>query len=371
MNLTEIKTTHFRSLLLGMLRAAYPRQAQLDYGAVFGTCVARGQRLWREQLVPEFGVDKAPIFEKALWRARMRAETSIPWPLGYGYAFGAACHAIAGGKPEERAAAATNSALAMFLIGLFDHLLDKYPREFGDIGKLVSGNAIRLYTLERNLAGLAHNPEQVLAAGFVDLYRLYFERCHRLLGPEQNSPVAQLWYASLVRMHAAESASLNLRISKVPPTKALIEDSEAPGTASSWIVGLSACLGLNEAAVAQMEPFARNLNRLTRLVDSVVDVDDDIKQDLWGGLAVRLALNAKDQASADRIMMSVAEECVALLIELAEGPASQLKLQAGDPFTLMDVLWAYLWSGAGGETPGWQPPSVAELQAAAMSPAQT
>jgi hypothetical protein len=370
MNLADIQTAHFQPLLQGMLRAGYPRQAQIDYGVVFGTCVARGQRLWREQIVPEFGAGKTPLFEKALWRARMRPETSIPWPLAYGYAFGAACHAIAGGKPEERDAAATNSALAMFLIGLFDHLLDKFPREFGDIGKLVSGDAVRQYTLERNLTGLAHNPEQVLASGFVDLYRLYFVRCHRLLGLDKNSPIAQLWHTSLVRMHAAENASLGLRISKVPPTQTLIEDSEAPGSTSSWIVALSACLGFDAAAVKQMEPFAHTLNRLTRLVDSVVDAADDIKQDLWGGLAVRLALGATDQASADRIVMDVAEECVTLLTELAEGPASQLKWQAGDPFTLMDVFWAYLWSWAGGETPGWQPPSIAELQAAAMSPAQ-
>jgi len=355
MNLTEIRTAHFKPLLQEALKTGYPRHAAMDYGVVFGTCVDRGMQLWKNKIAPEYGPERAPVFEKALWRVRMLAATSIPWPMGFGYAFGAACHALAGGRSADRDEAATTSALAMFLVGLFDHLFDKHPHEFGAIGKLVTAEALERYVLERDLSSLSCDPDQVLAAGWVSLYRLYFSRGHRQLGAEKYSPTSQLWLQSLVRMHAAEAASASLKISTVTPTTALIESSESPGTYSFWIVGLSACLGLDTVAIRSMEPFANGLTRLTRLIDSIVDVDEDIRQDLWGGLAVRLALDATDQAAADRIVMEVIEECVLLLQALANGPAATLTWKPEDPFTLVDIFWAYLWNWAGGPTPGWSP----------------
>ena len=79
MTLTELNTAHFPSLPRDRLCAAYPRHGQLDYGEVFGAATTRAARLWREQLVPAFGPDKAAVFEQALWRVRMLSETSIPW----------------------------------------------------------------------------------------------------------------------------------------------------------------------------------------------------------------------------------------------------------------------------------------------------
>lgn len=354
MNLKDIRTAHFKATLRSALQAGYPHSADIRYGEVLGVCTTRASCLWRDQIVPEFGTDKVPEFKKALWRVRMRAEASIPWPMAYGYVFGAACHAIGQGSATEREAAATNSALAMFLIGLFDHILDKYPRELGSLNQLVSTDAIREYALNRQLGGLMQSQEPTLASGFADLYRIYFQRCHRLLGPEPDSPMARRWHSALARMHAAESASLVMKISKVPPSPALIEESEAPGNYSSWVVGLSACLGLDESVIRDVESFANDVTRLTRLVDCVVDVADDIQQDQWGGLAARLALGAVDQESADRIVSDVANECTLLLRKLAAGPASKLVWAENDSFTLMDVIWCYVWCWAGGETPGWR-----------------
>ncbi|MCK7581374.1 MAG: hypothetical protein MZV65_40910 [Chromatiales bacterium] len=193
MILAELQTSHFRPQLRAALEAAYPRHPEADYQALFTACTERGERLWREELVPEIGAAPAAAFDKALWRVRMRAETSIPWPMGFGYAFGAACHALAGGQAERRAYAATTAGLANFLVGLFDYLLDKHPREFGALGELVSDAALKRYTLERDLSTFVVDPAQTLAAGLASLYRLYLQRCHRQLGEVKDSPMARAW----------------------------------------------------------------------------------------------------------------------------------------------------------------------------------
>jgi hypothetical protein len=352
MKLTDIQTAHYKPMLRAALEAGYPRHRKLDCSGLIKICTQRSAQLWREKIVPEIGPEQAAAFEKALWRVRMRAETSIPWPMAFGYAFGAACHALAGGDEAARDEPATTAALANFLIGLFDHLMDKYPREFGAVGSLMSEEALTRYILERDLSGLVQDPQQTLAAGFVSLYRLYFTRCHRLLGERKDSFLAHLWRDALLQMHAAQSASVGWRISTVPASPAMIEQSETPGTYSYWIIAMSACLGLNEGAIRLMEADARKYIRLTRLVDGVVDVEDDIKNDLWGGLAARLALEAKDQSHADQIVMQVADECVQLLGVL-NGKLAQTYWRLGDAFSLADILWVLVWSWAGGNAASW------------------
>lgn len=351
MKLNEITTTHLKSTFRAALEAGVTRHRDINYSGLFKTCLGRAMQGWRAHIVPEFGIEQAAAFEKALWRVRMRPETSIPWPMGFGYAFGAACHDIAGGDPARRDEAAATSALAMFLVGLFDHLLDKYPREFADLGERVGSSAVTRYALDRDLSGLAVAEASTLAGAFMTLYRIYFQRCHRLLGPDTHSLVARLWHESLQKMHEAERASLGWRVSRVSPTPDMAELVETPGSYSHWVVAISSCLDGDLSSIQRMEGPARKYIRLARLIDSVVDIEDDIKNDLWGGMTVRLALEANSQSDVDRLVMESADECVQLWQSL-EKTFSQYKLQPSEPFTLADILWAYLWTSAGGEVPG-------------------
>ena len=353
MNLAELKTSHYRSQLRAALEAAYARHGDLDYRALFTACTDRGEQLWREVLVPELGAERAAAFDKALWRVRMRPETSIPWPMGFGYAFGAACHALAGGRGESRAYAATTAGLANFLVGLFDYLLDKHPREFGTLGELVSDDALRRYTLDRDLSTFVVDSAQTLAAGLVALYRLYLQRCHHQLGDANDAPMARAWSNALRQVHDAERQSVSWRISKVPPTAAMIEQSETPGVYAYWMIAVVACLDAGDAGLRRMEPFARRLIRFMRLVDTVVDIEDDIRNDLWGGAVARIALEAHNQQDADRIVREITEECVQLL-DVLQGEVASLYWDAGDAFSLADILWAFVWTGAGGQIPGWR-----------------
>lgn len=353
MNLVELRTDHYTPLLRAALEAGYPRHRELDYNALFSACSDRGGRLWREQIVPALGAVQAEAFDKALWRVRMRAETSIPWPVGFGYAFGAACHALAGGRTEDRVYAATTAGLANFLVGLFDHLLDKHPREFGTLGDLVSDAALKRYTLDRDLSAFVADPQQVLAAGLVGLYRLYLMRCHHLLGEPEDTPTARAWSDALRSVHEAERLSVTWKISQVPVSRAMIEQSETPGLHAYWMIALVACLGVGEEGVKKMEPFARRFIRFMRQVDSVVDIEDDIRNDAWGGMVARIALEARDQDDADRIVTETADECAQLLQDLRD-TVSHIFWEPGDAFSLADILWAYVWTWAGGQIPGWQ-----------------
>lgn len=352
MNPADLQIAHLLPRFRAALEAGYPRHRDLDYTELFRVCVPRASQLWREEIAAEIGAERVAAFEKALWKVRMLPEVSIARPMAFGYAYGAACHALAGGNEAQRNEAATTSALAMFLVGLFDHLLDRYPREFGAVGSLISDVSLKRYALERDLSALVYDPQQPVAAGLVSLYRLYFARCHRLMGEQQkDSPVARRWFQTLARMHQAESASVGFKMSSVIPNAALIEQTEMPGTYAFHAIAQSVCLGLDETSARKMEPFASNYTRLTRLVDGVADLKDDLRKGSWSGLTVRLALEAGDQAAAERIVMDTADECADLLTaSLHRLP--EMHWQAGDSFTLADILWAYVWTWAGGEVAG-------------------
>ncbi|MCK7581373.1 MAG: hypothetical protein MZV65_40905 [Chromatiales bacterium] len=120
-----------------------------------------------------------------------------------------------------------------------------------------------------------------------------------------------------------------------------------------WMIAVVACLDAGDEGLRRMEPFARRLVRFMRLVDTVVDIEDDIRNDLWGGAVARIALEARDQQDADRIVREITEEC-AQLLSVLQGEVAGLFWEPGDAFSLADILWAYVWTGAGGLIPGWQ-----------------
>ena len=39
---------------------------------------------------------------------------------------------------------------------------------------------------------------------------------------------------------------------------------------------------------------------------------------------------------------------------MLQGEVARLYWESGDAFSLADILWAYVWTGAGGQIPGWQ-----------------
>lgn len=277
----------------------------------------------------------------------MRAARSIPWPMGLGYAYGAACHALAGGEPTKRDEAATTAALAAFLVGFFDHLMDNYPQEFGSLGSLITESSLSCWAEGRDLERLSYGSENSPAAGFAALYRLYFLRCYQLMGGYIDSPVTHRWLDALKRMHRSQGDSAAWRMSRMSPSAELIEEVETPGTYAYWVIALSTCLGMDESAVRKMEDFAKKFTRLLRLTDGITDIDLDVQKDTWSGLTVRLALEAATQAQADALVEAVADECVTLLrttSKMVEG----LHWQSGDEFSLADILWAYIWVSLGG-----------------------
>lgn len=177
----------------------------------------------------------------------------------------------------------------------------------------------------------------------MSLYRIYFQRCHRFFGSDNKSPLANKWHDDLLKMHDSERASRGWKISKVAPTPELIVLVETPGSYSQWIVGLTSCLGFDLDPVNKIQEIATKYIHLSRLLDSVVDIEDDIKNDQWGGMTVRLALEGNSQADVERIILETAEECIQLWQDV-EKQFSQYKRHPEDNFTLADILWAYLYS---------------------------
>ena len=100
-----------------------------------------------------------------------------------------------------------------------------------------------------------------------------------------------------------------------------------------------------------MQGPVKKIIRLSRLLDSVVDVEEEVNNDLWGGMGVRLALEANTQKEADAIIQQAAAECAGSWLSL-EPSFAAYKWHRDDEFTLADVLWAYLWTWAGGQVEG-------------------
>ncbi len=310
----------------------------------------RSLRLWNTLIVPDLDVGQQRHFERALADVGMRAGISIPTVFGFGYSFGAACHALAGGAPERRDEAAATVGLYMFIMGVFDHLLDEYPAEFGDLGKIINAASLEQWTIERVLDGLKTTPDKVLAHGLLQLHRVYFMRCHRLLDRSGDSRLAKTWLEALRELYRVEHESVERRISKVKPSEALIRHAERPSSDGFWGLGVTACLGEGEVAARRIEKFARDFGRLTWYVDDAADIEKDIRADIWSGLAIRLALHAMTQKQAEEVAQQQAEDAGAIIKNICQA-LGDARWQPEDTFTLADMLWAHLWSWLGGTAP--------------------
>jgi hypothetical protein len=157
-----------------------------------------------------------------------------------------------------------------------------------------------------------------------------------------------MWLKTLNDLHRTEAESADRRISKFPPSEALIGRTEEPSVAAFWALALTSCLGGNEKHALATEKFAKGFGRLTWLVDDLSDLDKDIRDDRWSGLAIRLAMSAGDTHSIEQIVLEIADEAGQLIDDLY-ATAGSLHWEEGDEFSVADILWAYIWSWLGGD----------------------
>ena len=350
MDLSTLPTQTVLPLMRQHLRPYAAVMGELDHPALLQTCRQRALQLWNTQIVPDLDITEQRRFERALAQVGMRAGLAIPMVFGFGFAFGAACHTLAGGDASRRDAAAATVGLYMFIQGVFDHLLDEHPQEFGGMGESINAATLKRWALDRDLDDLNPAPGGELAQGLLRLYRVYFLRCHRALeaADRPDEKLAQSWLSALRELHRVEMASVDRRISQVPPSQELAQKAEGPSSDGFWGLGVSACLGLSEAAARRIEPFARDFGRLTWYVDDAADIEKDIAADIWSGLAIRLAMSdAAAPPSVDQVVMAQAQDAGKLVEEMVAQLGEQ-RWEAGDKFTLAQMLWAHLWGWLGG-----------------------
>lgn len=347
MNLDEIRTEHVLPLMRDSLARYAPNHGKLDYAALFASCHKRGLRLWNVHIAREVDIKEQRAFERALANVGMRAGLSIPWAFSSGYAFGVACHGAAGGDARHREEAAVICGLYMFLMGLFDHLLDEYPHEIADLGEIINADCLGQCVLERNYQALKCDSEHILANGILKLYQVYFRLCHRLLDRQPDATLIQTWLDALRKLHSAETESVDRRISRSAPSKALIEHAQVPSVSAFWGLAVSACLGEGEEAARRVEKFARDHGRLTWFADDASDIEKDIKADIWSGLALRIALDAENRNDIENVILGVSGEAGRIVADLYAN-VGDMYWDSRDSFSVADVLWAYIWAWVGG-----------------------
>jgi hypothetical protein len=346
--LQSIDTRRFKDRLRTAMQAHYPGHQNLDMDNMANTCASRALAIWRQAITPDLNIPEQREFERHLPEVKMRAGISIPRIFLFGYAFGLACHYLVGGEEKSRPEIGATSGLYMFILGMFDHLMDDYPEFFGDLGRSFSGEAIENYVFNEAYGDLARYASNPLAKGLAGLYRVYFQRCHRLV-PQGDAEIITSWSEELKRMHRVEAESVDRRISSVEPDASIAEHALQPSLSAFRVLAMSASLEQPAFQNASLEQFAEAYATLSWLVDDVSDIQKDLDADIWSGLAVRLATEAEDQSAADRLIDSIADDASAYLCQMHE-LLKDCKWQAEDAFSIADVLWYVIWAWCGGVT---------------------
>ena len=347
MNLQDIKTTQILTLVRGRITKYVPNHGVLNYEELFKTCRSRALHLWNTRIAPELDIQEQRVFERALVDVGIRAGLSIPWTFASGYVFGMVCHTAAGGDLTRREEAAVICGLMMFFMGTYDHLLDEHPEEFLGIEKLINAESIENWAKGNNLDSLKVSSNKVLANGLLKLYQTYFKLCVRLFNRSPDSKLLHTWVQVLRDIHRVEAESFERRISKITPNEELIKHTEEPSIVAFWALAVTACLAEGEDAARIIEKFAKGYGRLTWYADDASDIEKDIGDDRWSGLAIRLALDAKDNRDIESIALNLADEAGRIVTMLYE-VAGNMYWHPDDKFTLADILWAYIWAWLGG-----------------------
>ena len=317
-----------------------PTHAQLDYAAMFATGRRRAAQIWNREIVADLDIERQRAFERELMSVGMRAGLAIPYIFANGFVYGLSCALRAGADQDERHEAGVTCGLYFFILGLFDHLFDEHPEQFAGVGDLFSPEAIRRWALDREVDALQCEGTP-LAQGLVNLYRVYFERCHRVLDRHPDAALAELWCATLCEMHAGETRSAERRISKIEPGLAILEQTRELTESGFKALALTASLSQGHAAAQSVAEFGRAYGRLSWFVDDVTDLDKDRAADIWNGLAVRVMLEAKTQAGIAKVVKAAADEAGDILAQVY---ADQNEVwMPGDTFSLADYLWGGLW----------------------------
>lgn len=342
----SIDSSQFQQQLREAMERAYPGHKDIDLGRMVDICSSRALALWRSHVTPDLDVPLQREFERNLPKINMRAGISIPKIFLFGYAFGAACHYLAKGKAEHRDDIGATCGLYMFILGLFDHLMDEFPDYFDGVGSLFSGTAIENYILKQNHDELDRYEGNPLAKGMVKMYQAYFTRCHRLVNHESDE-MLNVWCEELKRMHRVEAESVDRCMSSVTPDKSLIEHAVQPSLSAFRVLAISATLEQNAFKHDAVEDFARSYATLSWLVDDVSDLQKDIQNDIWSGLAVRLISEVDDAHDVDSLIEAIAEQASSILLSM-HASLKDARWQADDDFSLADVLWYVIWSWCGG-----------------------
>ena len=345
--LNTFRTIPFSDIARQYIESNVPQHQPLDYGGLFRTCTARGLDAWRTHLEPALDKQQLESFIKQLPSVRVLPGHAIPWMIASGYAFGSACHALVDGAIKQRDTIGATCGGLMMTLGIYDHLMDHYPDEFGQVGEIVVDDSIDQWVKHQDYQNMEHDPEAALTRGLLDMYRLYFERAHTYMKKDDEA-MLELWCDALKTMHYYERESLNRRISLLKPDKEVLFNAEQPSLYLYWVQAISACLGEGVEAAGKVETFARDYGRLTWLVDDISDYQIDLDDDIWTGLSLRLATEANTPDEAEAVVLSMAQECVEL-IEKTYAALGDMRWQENDPFTLADVLWAYIWVWLGGK----------------------
>lgn len=358
-DLEYIKTSDVLPRFRERLVTYASNHSTLDYVGMFVVTRNRALALWHKYIVPDLNVTAQRQFERELAKVGMRAGLAIPTVFANGYVYGSACHALAGGDPKLREEAAATCGLYLFILGLFDHLFDEFPDQLSSVGSLFDRENLERWMLERRLDGVEENGN-ILAAGLLRLYRVYFKRCHALLDKNPDKSLANIWYEVLCAMHAGERDSAQRRISTVAPNPDLMKKTRKLTADGYWGLALSACLAGNEKTASSAREFSGVWSHLAWLTDDVTDLDRDARSDIWSGLLIRFALESKSGEDVDSVTQRVADEAGDLLGRIYAS-TGHLRWQSNDDFTLADLFWADIWSWLGGIS---APVSVQQLKVA-------
>lgn len=345
-HIEQINTSLYQKRLREAIETAYPSHRQIDLVQMLEVCTSRSRVLWNMQIAPDLDIPLQREFERNLPKIKMRGGISIPSIFLFGYAFGLACHRLSGVDGNREVEVASTSGLYMFLLGLFDHLLDEYPEYFADMGKAFSKETISQFIRDKDYHALVKYADNPLAEGMAQLYEVYFKRSHRL-SENGEKAIYQTWCEELQRMHRVEAESVDRRMHIVEPQQQVVEAAIEPSLSAFRVLAISACLERSQFDNPVIEKFAKDYATLTWLVDDVSDLQEDLQEGIWSGLLVKLALAGLDAEKTELVLDEVMSEAVELVASLCELLKDE-KWELEDEFSLADILWYVIWSWCGG-----------------------
>lgn len=339
----------FKDRLRARLEASNAQHPVIDYDHLFMVCPQRGQDVWVTDIVPAWRLGSTAAFERSLMSVGMRAAKTIPWIVAFGYAFGIACHSLAGGHAARRHDAGVISGLNMLLLALLDRLIDEHPQEFALVKDCFTRESIRDWVVNRTPPKRLLRDDSPVAAGLIELYRIYLEFGYGMLDRSPDKAAVQdVWLEALLQAHQAESVSMDRKMSACMPTPEMVVDCAQPSVSGAWAIAVSSCLAEPVSDIFSVRPFAELYGSLTWKVDDVADVQKDVSNDIWNGFCASVALAEAAGLERESVFSDYEARSAEEVRELYR-MLSRFRWVERDSFSMADVLWAYLWTWLGGQ----------------------